>query len=492
MRTQVLALCLATLTLTGFSQSSAVQQINKIVTADAALEPLFYLASDELMGRSPKRPEIEIAAKYISDNLKKAGVKSISGSNDYFQSFEIIFTTSPKEGSLKVNDSTFTIGNELLQLGGEDISLTAPIVYAGFGNASDLESIDVKGKIVITRFGSSDSSSTGKGFSIIRAKQSALVAKGAIAMIELFWQKDAPWEELQQHFGQERVVSKKDSIPVLILKGDLNFISSLKNTSHATLTTSGNNLKKVSAKNVIGYVEGTDAKLKDQYIVLSAHYDHIGVTAHPKTENGKTDSIFNGARDNAIGVTGVINAARYFAKYPPKRSILFILYTGEELGLVGSKYFSEHPLVPLNKMVYNLNIDNGGYNDTTIVTVVGLGRTSADDDIVKACAEYGVKPIPDPMPEQNLFDRSDNLSLAVKGVPAPTFGMGVTAFDGEIMKYYHQLADEAASMNTRYALKYVRSYVLTAKYIADNPMQPLWKKDDKYEAAWIKLFGLEK
>ena len=156
---------------------------------------------------------------------------------------------------------------------------------------------------------------------------------------------------------------------------------------------------------------------------------------------------------------------------------------------MGSRYFSDHVVVPLNKMVYNLNIDNGGYNDTTIVTVVGLGRTSADDDIQKAAEAYGLKAIPDPIPEQNLFDRSDNLSLAIKGVPAPTFGMGVTAFDAEIMKYYHQLADEAASINPRYALKYIRSYVLAAKNIADNPTQPLWKKDDKYEAAWMKLFG---
>ena len=129
----------------------------------------------------------------------------------------------------------------------------------------------------------------------------------------------------------------------------------------------------------------------------------------PKTEDGVTDSIYNGARDNAIGVTAVLNAARYFAKHPPKRSVLFVLYTAEEMGLLGSHYFSDNPLLPLKKIVYNLNCDNGGYNDTSIVTVIGLGRTSADDDIKAAAAAYGVKATSDPVPELNLFDRSDNL-----------------------------------------------------------------------------------
>jgi Zn-dependent M28 family amino/carboxypeptidase len=170
----------------------------------------------------------------------------------------------------------------------------------------------------------------------------------------------------------------------------------------------------VPAKNVMGYIEGSDRKLKKQYIVLSAHYDHIGVAKVPKMEEGKLDSIYNGARDNALGTTAVINAARYFAKYPPKRSILFITYTGEEMGLVGSKYFADHPALPLEELVYNLNIDNGGYNDTTIVSVVGLGRTSADEDIKKAAASFGMSATPDPLPEENLFDRSDNVSLAEK------------------------------------------------------------------------------
>lgn len=487
----VLALYFTALSITCLSQSTDVKQINKIITADEALEPLNYLASDELKGRSPKRPEIDVAAKYISSKLNQGGVKEIEGLNDYYQNFEIKFTIPAKQGSLKINDSAFTLGNKLLQIGGEDISLAVPIIFAGFGNKEELDSIDVKGKIVVTRFGKSDSSSTGEAFGYTKTKQYALVEKGALALIELFKQKDAPWDAVQHYFGKERVVSGKDSIPVLLLyAGDSTIISMIENAEQASLVTTGNGTKSISAKNVLGRIEGTDAKLKKQYIVLSAHYDHIGVAEHPKTEEGKIDSIYNGARDNAIGVAAILSAARYFVKYPPKRSILFVLYTAEEMGLIGSRYFADNPVVPLNKLVYNLNIDNAGYNDTTVITVVGLGRTSADDDIKNACAAYGIKAIPDPAPEQNLFDRSDNLNLAVKGVPAPTFSLGFTGFDGVVMKRYHQLSDEVATIDRGYALKYIRSYILAAKNIANNAVQPTWKKADKYEDAGKKLYGL--
>ena len=329
--------------LTVHSQKSDVKQINKITNAKTALEPLHFLASDKLKGRSPKRPEIHLAENYIANYFRKSAVLEISGAPDYFQSFEL-----------------------------------------------------------------------------------KLPAKDSLVQQET-----------------------------------------------------------IQAKNIIGLVRGTDATLKNQYLVLSAHYDHIGVTSQPK--NG--DSIFNGARDNAIGVTAVLNAAKYFAKYPPKRSVLFILYTAEEMGLLGSKYFAANPVVPVNEIVFNLNCDNGGYNDITSAMVIGLGRTSADDDIKNACTAYKITAIPDQVPQLNLFDRSDNVSLAIKGIPAPTFGMGVRSFDDEIKKYYHQPADEVATFNLDYGLIYVRAYILSAKKIANNPVQPSWKDGDKYEAAWKELYG---
>jgi hypothetical protein len=489
MQRLVFSLALIFFSLHGYSQSRDVHQINEIVTPKNAFEPLYYLASDELKGRGTKRPEIHVAAKYISDYFKKHGINQVSGTKDYYQTFELKSIVPANKGALRVNDSTFEIGKDLLQIGGQDVSLSTPVVYVGFANPDDLAKVNVAGKIVLTDLGSSDSSSFQQALSTMRSKQQLLKEKGAIAIIERFWHKSVPWSGVQSFFGRDRYVQHHDTIPVFLLRADASFAAGLSNMQLASLSTEGNKLSVLPAKNVMGSVRGTDPALKDQYIVLTAHYDHLGVAVQPKEEAGKIDSIYNGTRDNAIGVTAVMNAARYFAKHPAKRSMLFILFTGEEMGLLGSRYFSDNPTVPLNKIVYNLNCDNGGYNDTTIVTVVGLGRTSADDDIKKAAAAYGVKAIPDPVPDLHLFDRSDNVNFAVNGIPAPTYGMGVTAFDSVVMKYYHQLSDEVNTFNLSYGLTYIRSYISAAKNIANNPLQPKWVKGDKYEEAWKKRYS---
>jgi hypothetical protein len=222
-------------------------------------------------------------------------------------------------------------------------------------------------------------------------------------------------------------------------------------------------------KNVIGYIKGIDPKQNDEVIILSAHYDHLGVT-----QNGN-DSIYNGARDNAVGIAAIINAAKYFSKYPPNRSMIFVAFTGEEIGYVGSRYFSENPPVPLNKIVFDLNADNAGYNDTTITTIVGLGRTSAEPDIKEANRQYGLTAEPDPVPEMNLFERSDNYSLAVKGIPGVTYAMGFTSFDTLLTNYYHTVDDELETLDLDYSLRYINSYILAAKLIDANFSAPYWK-----------------
>ena len=144
--------------------------------------------------------------------------------------------------------------------------------------------------------------------------------------------------------------------------------------------------------------------------------------------------------------------------------------------------------IPLNKIVYNLNIDGAGYNDTTRVTVIGLERTEAEADLIAAARAFNLEAIKDPVPEQNLFDRSDNVHFAKAGIPAPTYAMGVTAFDAELLKYYHQPADEASSLNFNYITNYVQSFILAAEKIASAPKAPFWKKGDKYESAGKSLF----
>jgi hypothetical protein len=475
-------------------QSDPVREINLINTPNQALAPLRFLASDELMGRSTTRPEIYIAARYISEQFRSFGLKELPGTENYFQSFEIKIISPSPQGSLTVGNKIYHMGTDLLQTRGAGLQLSAPVVFAGFGSTTDLATLDVKGKIVVVNMGESDSTKVVAARRFSDAKQKLLQDKGALALVERYWQSASDWE-LPKHYytSQHAQVSQDMLLPVFIVYDPSNELpAAVKNSSTCAISVSGNNLTDVKAKNVMGWVEGTDPQLKNQFVVLSAHYDHIGVASEPKMVDGKLDSIYNGARDNAIGVTAVINASHYFTLHPAKRSILFIAFTGEEMGLLGSKYFAANPTIGMEKIIFNFNIDNGGLNDTSLINVIGLGRTSADHDIEKACLAYGLILKGDPAPEMNLFDRSDNVSLAAKGVPAPTYGMGVKQVDESIMRYYHQLGDEVGNIDLMYVVKYMKSYILAASFIADNPAQPHWKEGDKYEAAWKDLYSKPK
>jgi hypothetical protein len=250
---------------------------------------------------------------------------------------------------------------------------------------------------------------------------------------------------------------------------------------------SGSAPKDVKCRNVMGYIPGADPTLRQQYIVLSAHYDHLGTTRHPRMEEGKLDSIFNGARDNASGSTAVIDAARYFGKFPPRRSVMFVCYTAEEEGLIGSEWYASHPVLPLNKIVYNLNIDNASYDDTSLVTLVGLHRTTEDSAIIAACSTYRLQVNNDPT-GGSLFFESDNAPLALHGIPAPTYSMGMKAMDSTIFNRYHKLSDETGNMDMQYVTRWIHAYILAAKFIADEPRQPRWTPGDPDEKAWKTLF----
>jgi len=473
-----------------FGQSSTLKQLDQINPPKIALAPLLFLASDELMGRATERPEINIAARYISEQFRSFGLKELPATQDFFQIFEIQFISPANAGSFTVGNKTFELGKDLLQASGITISLIAPVVFVDFGSKEDINKADVRGKIVVANMGENDSTAAARGFRFREAKQKLLQEKGAVALIERYRHATSEWESIKNNFLQERIAQPQDTMLPVFLVSDINDIipSLIESAATAIINVTGNKVRSVRAKNVMGWVEGSDAKLKNQFVVLSGHYDHIGVASKPKMEEGKLDSIYNGARDNAIGATAVIDAARYFALHPAKRSILFISFTAEEIGLIGSKYFAEHPAISLQKLVYNLNIDNASYNDTTIATVVGLGRTSADADIKRACKAYGLTALPDPAPEQELFDRSDNVSLAIKGIPAPTFSLGIRKFDETIESRYHQLSDEVGNFDLKYAMKIINSFILAAKNIANNGEQPSWIKGDKYEAAWKDLY----
>ena len=257
----------------------------------------------------------------------------------------------------------------------------------------------------------------------------------------------------------------------------------------ATLRTSGRPRTPAPSANVAGIIEGTDPRLKDEYVVLSAHFDHIGIGKQGGSPYQPADSIFNGARDNAFGTVSIMMAAKALMQERPKRSVLVLALTGEEVGLLGSNYYAEHPLVPLKQTIFDLNTDGAGYNDTTLISVIGLERTGAKAEIETAAKAAGLGVFAEPAPEQGLFDRSDNVSFAAKGVPAPTFSPGFKTFDEAIGKYYHQAIDNPESLDFNYVYRFCQAYAHAARLIANRPTRPQWSAGDKYEAAGKALYG---
>ena len=452
---------------------------------------IHFLASDELKGREVGTPEIDIAAKYIATSFMKYGVKPIEGS--YFQNVPFNKHIPPSAYSAEVNGQL--INNDMLMLlAGDDINYQGGFVFIGYGSEEEIASKEVKGKLVISMAGNKEKQDMRSAMAAYRNKMKSLKDAGAAGMIELFDEMPAQWQSYRGYFShasmkianESKAEMEKDkffSLWAIDTDGEVENSFKLKMRKAKVIISEAQNLT-VYSKNVVGMVEGTDPSLKEEFIIYSAHYDHNGVGA----PNQEGDSIYNGARDNAVGVVTVMSAAENIAKYPTKRSALFILFTAEEKGLLGSRYYVENPLLPLKDMVYCFNSDNGGYNDTSIATVVGLGRTTAEKHIVGSAVDFGLKVIDDPAGEQGLFDRSDNVNFAKKGIPAPTYSMGFTAFDEEIFKYYHQTRDNPESIDYDYLEKFFRSYVLACRLIANDAVTPFWTEGDKYYQAGKDLY----
>lgn len=477
-------------------KNSAVLPEAKLSQAEAAMH-LRFLASDELAGRMTGTAGNDAAARYIAEQFRMLGVKKVQGAADYYQSVPLVKTAPPLDGYIVIGRDTLKEGDDVFNQGG-GLRTQSRLVFAGYGlEDEDYKSIDAKGKIVAVQFGLPEQART--NFTKLRRDKSKVAARnGAVGMIELFGDSAPfPWTAVGFQLRRpsmtlaDTVSDASKTFPVFLAHdAGGRFSEMLKKESGVTASVSSAGVKRenVMSQNVIGVIEGSDAKLKSEYVLLTAHFDHIGAGA----QFGATpaDTIFNGARDNGMGTVALLSAAKAFAEQPPARSVILVALTGEEVGLLGSSYYAAHPLVPLSQTVFNLNTDGAGFADTSIVTVIGLGRTSADDDIAAGSKFAGLTAMSDPVPEQGLFDRSDNVSFAAQGIPAPTFSPGFRQFDAEIQRYYHKPQDEAKDdFNFSYLLRYSKAFVHTARLVANRPLRPQWKAGDKYEAAGKKLYG---
>tara|TARA_R110002051_G_scaffold324920_1_gene424593 strand:- start:7508 stop:9004 length:1497 start_codon:yes stop_codon:yes gene_type:complete len=466
-------------------------------TSKASIEGhIYFLADDLLKGRETGTAENKIAASYLANTLRSYGVKPNPKTGTYYQDVRLKRVSPPSEVVLEIN------GQQI-----KDYALVDPYAvrsnsvatYLNYGLENDYSGKNVKGKVIIIKSGSAETKDARAAYGLVDKKQELAKANGVAAIIELVDTDDTMWGFIHENFNgsklmvanhenQEATNSETQQTPHL-------WVLDTKHNMAAALGT----LKSISSKviigdkkeelvlsqNVIGIIEGTDPKLKDDYIIYSGHYDHVGIGTPDETG----DSIYNGARDNAVGTTTVLSMAENLAKYPTKRSALFILFTGEEKGLLGSEFYVENPVLPLKQMVYCFNSDNAGYNDTSLVTIIGLPRTTVAHHIKDAATTFELTATDDPAPEQGLFDRSDNVHFAKKGIPSPTFSLGFSAFNGDVTKYYHRPGDEADTLDYEYLLKFFRAYILSGRQIANDLKTPTWTAGDKYEAAGKALYG---
>ena len=463
---------------------------------------LRFLASDELQGRRTGEMGNLVAARYIAEHFRQCGLTPANGES-YFQKVPLVKRPAVDHGELTVGSTSFNQGKDLIILGGDAINIEAPIVFVGHGwvdpesGQDDYKGKDVKGKIVLALSGFPGADNPQTIIEAIEVKKSIAKDKGGIALIEIY-SLSLPWRFFNAQFGKERLTldvssaDEKINMPhAWIEDPEQAFVKVIREKEQeASFVSSGRKSLAIESYNVVGVLEGSDPELKNEYVLLSAHFDHVGMGFTVGRGATKEDSIFNGARDNGIGTVAMMEAAKSLAMNPPKRSIIFIGYTAEEIGLLGSAHYADHPLIPLEKTVFNLNSDGAGYNDTGVISILGFDRVGAETEMEAACEAFGLKVVADPAKEQNLFDRSDNVSLAKKGVPAPTFSPGFRQFDQEIFKYYHNASDGAESLDMDYVTKFVKAFAYAARLIADKSEKPMWIEGDKYEAVGKQLYGI--
>lgn len=482
------------------AQTPSPSDIEQVILKSDVEFDVYFLASDEFLGRDTGTQELKIASSYIANRFQQYGMKSAPGLDGFYQHVPFRMNRTPETVQMSVLDSTFTMNRHLLSLSPFRGDEEAEVIVLEYASEDEIAEHDLQGKIVISKAGLPGMQSPQQLFQASPQKRTQVAEAGGLGLIELYENPQLPWQTLAGFLsrdqlslddnGEDESPSDEESIPHFWMNSTQGDITTFLNSiggEEVTLSVQGEESERFYSRNVVGIIEGSDPELKDEYILLTAHYDHTGTTGDPSQE----DTINNGARDNAVGTAGILAAAKYLSLNPPKRSVIVAAWTAEEKGLLGSGYYAENPPIPLSQTVYNLNIDGAGYNDTTKVTVIGLGRTEADEDLKASAEAFGLEAIPDPVPEQNLFNRSDNVHFARAGIPSPTYSMGLTAFDDEINQYYHRPTDEPETINYDYVTAYVRSFVMASFLVGNADTAYFWLPGDEYEQAGIELYNYE-
>lgn len=516
------------------------------ITAEGLLAHTSVLSADSMEGRAPGSAGEEKAVAYIINQFKQLGLTSANPDGSYVQDVTLLGITARPTASFTVGGKTIALKfpDDYVALSRHDtavVDVNAEMVFVGYGvvapeyNWDDYKGMDVKGKVLVMLVNdppvrdSKDSTkldaSMFKGDAMTyygrwTYKYEIASTKGAAGAIIIHETGPAgyPYDVVRNSWGHENFDIKspdgnagRTSIESWITQARAEELFKAAGQDFATLKAAAarkdfqpvalnatakfhlkNTIRTVQSKNVAATLLGSDSTRNAEYVIYSAHWDHNGRDA-----SLKGDQIYNGAVDNASGVATLLEIAKAYTalgKRPP-RSVMFLAVTAEEQGLLGAKYFAEHPLVPLTKVLANINMD--GFNQwgkTKDVVVVGYGNSTLDDILAEVLAPNGRVITPDPEPGKGYFYRSDHFEFAKKGVPALYLGSG-TQFIGRDSTYgitkrqeyvehdYHQPSDEIkADWDLSGATEDAQALFEVGYRVLTTSTWPTWKSGTEFKA----------
>jgi Zn-dependent M28 family amino/carboxypeptidase len=489
-------------------------------------EHIKVLAADNMEGRDTGSPGLKRAEAYVVAQLKAAGLQP-AGVKSYYQpvKFESRRLAEKESSAALVRDGkpeALTLGEDAIFSTRVDLApkVDAPLVFVGYGlsipekDFDDLAGLDLKGKVAVYITGSPSQipSALASHHQTAGERWKALRAAGAVGVIAIPnpASMDVPWArvalnrlhpsmelagaEFNETEGEKLALTFNPAHADKLFAGSGHNFRELAELAkerqplpHFPLTASIQAKAKVKKKaiesaNLVASLAGNDPQLKSEYVVLSAHIDHVGIG---EPVNG--DRIYNGAMDNASGVAVLLDVAASLKKHPEnlKRSLLFVFVTGEEKGLLGSKYFAAHPTVEPKSVVADINIDMfRPLVPLKMLTVLGMAESDLGDAARQVAESVGVSVQPDPQPLRNVFVRSDQYSFIRHGIPAlaldiaPTTSEEKQIYQDWLTNRYHAPSDDLNQpVDLAAAGKYEDIIRLLLIKVADDAERPQWKTD---------------
>jgi Zn-dependent M28 family amino/carboxypeptidase len=525
------------------------QSASSSISEDTLRAHIKFLSDDQLEGRGTGAPGGMLAAKYIAAQLEALGLKGAGDKSSYFQPVSLVGVKADPATVLTVSAGdkreAFKFADEFVAFTGAqapEADVNAEMVFVGYGiNAPEQhwndykgDANDYKGKVLVMLVNDPPATSAEPNLFGGRAltyygrwtyKYEEAARRGAAGVILLHTDESAgyPWSVVRTSNGSWRFdIARGDNEATPFLKvrswmtdpaaqrmmqlagqnlDDLRKQAASRDFKPVKLNlTASINLKsevkRVDAPNVAGILPGRDPKLRDEYVVFSAHWDHLGVGAPDK--NG--DKIYNGAVDNASGVASILAIAEALTKLPmnerPRRSILFLFPTAEEQGLLGAEWYSKHPLVPLNKTAANVNLDSMNVlGPTSDFVPLGANRSTLQTIVEAVAHDRAMTVSPDPRPEQGSFYRSDHFPFAKVGVPSislkegdsyvgHTKQWGEEQFKAYNTAHYHQPSDEYSdTWNFEGMAQEAEIAMDIGRRIADMQEMPRFNPNDEFAKA---------